>query len=345
MTPSRTPVPTLFMGMARSGTTLLGRLACRYLEVAAVNEGNFESWLLREAPGIDQVLTQAAYERLLPRLAAHMYFQFLYLKEHAAERVVEELRPLVEERTPRGLARAALQLASNRWRLPLLGHEDPAFMDAPQAIASLFPDCKIVHIVRDPRDVAVSLLQMPWGPNNVVVAAFDWNRKVKNLRDFGAQIGPDRYLEIRYEDLLRRARQTMSHMMRFVCGTVDEAKLERFVDEMDRNPLRNNSGNWRGKLSAYKVQLMEAAAREQMADSGYIPEQPPRRLLPFTYQVWKLHHRAIQLRNILTGRLHLNGAGRVAPEAPKVPVVHNHPQPPHYLEREPSEVTKSEHTA
>ena len=47
-----------------------------------------------------------------------------------------------------------------------------------EKVVDMYPGCKLIQIVRDPRDVTTSVLQFPWGPNNAVVAASDWNRMV-----------------------------------------------------------------------------------------------------------------------------------------------------------------------
>jgi len=108
---------------------------------------------------------------------------------------------------------------------------------------------KTIYIVRDPRDVTASVLQFPWGPNNAVVAANDWNRLITKARLVGAKLGPDRYLEFRYEDLLTKPGETMAALLQFVAGSVDQVKVAEFEQETAVNPLRRNFGNWKKGLT------------------------------------------------------------------------------------------------
>lgn len=306
-------VPIIFTGMARSGTTYLGQLANRYLDTAAVNEGTFELWLADQDCRPERLQDDAAFQSLLKDFANHLYFRFLFKKDHSIERVVAELAPLIDERSRQGLALAALKLAAQRWQRSRIGHEDPVFMYKLEKVIDMYSGCKLVHIVRDPRDVTTSVLQFPWGPNNAVVAASDWNRLITRARQLGAKMGKDRYFEFRYEDLLTKPGATMAAMLRFVAGEVDTSKVAAFEQETAVNPLRRNFGNWKKSLTAQQVQRIESAAREQMAQFGYIPEHPARRISSAAIKIWRLHHRALQVRNILFGKLHVNGQGKIDP--------------------------------
>jgi hypothetical protein len=302
-------------GMARSGTTYFGDLACRYLDIGAVNEGTFEFWL-SENCSPSTLRDDTAFHNLLTRFADQLYFHFLYKNEFNVDRIANDLLPLIDERSGPGLAQAALKLAAQRWGRSRLGHEDPVFMYKLQKVVDMYPGCKMIQIVRDPRDVTASVLQFPWGPNNAVVAANDWNRLITKARAIGAKLGADRYLEFRYEDLLTKPAETMSALLRFVTGSVDPAKVAEFERETAINPLRRNFGNWRTGLTTQQVQLVEAAAREQMKEFGYVPEYPERDLSIARLKIWRLHHRAVQVRNILFGKLHINGLGKVEPPSP-----------------------------
>jgi hypothetical protein len=185
-----------------------------------------------------------------------------------------------------------------------------------QNVIDMYPGCKLIQIVRDPRDVTASVLQFPWGPNNAVVAANDWNRLITKARAIGAKLGADRYLEFRYEDLLTKPAETMSAILQFVTGSVDPAKVADFERETAINPLRRNFGNWKTSLTAQQVKLVEAAARQQMKEFGYVPEYPERDLSTARIKIWRLHHRAVQVRNILFGKLHINGLGKIDPPSP-----------------------------
>jgi Sulfotransferase domain. len=74
-----------------------------------------------------------------------------------------------------------------------------------------FPDAQFIHIIRDPRDVALSLDKkgwsrpLPWDRSRSLLAAgLYWEWIVRKARQTGALLGSD-YIETRYEDLVPTA--------------------------------------------------------------------------------------------------------------------------------------------
>lgn len=90
--------------------------------------------------------------------------------------------------------------------------------------AALWPQAHFIHIIRDGRDLAASHLKTvpDWGYRTVAEAAHGWLEVVTRPR----QAAPDGgYLEVRYEDLVTRPRQTVEQMLDFLGLPWDEAVL------------------------------------------------------------------------------------------------------------------------
>ena len=64
-------------------------------------------------------------------------------------------------------------------------------------VADIYPDGRVVHIVRDGRDVARSLVSMAWGPQDIPAAARTWREAVETARTHGPRMAA--YVEIKYE--------------------------------------------------------------------------------------------------------------------------------------------------
>lgn len=70
-----------------------------------------------------------------------------------------------------------------------------------EEIAELLPSAKLVHVVRDPRDVAASTMTMRWGPSDPVQAA-RWTADLLARWEMVRSRLPDgRVMEVRLEDL------------------------------------------------------------------------------------------------------------------------------------------------
>ena len=84
------------------------------------------------------------------------------------------------------------------------GDKTPAYVLRIPYVSEMFPESRFVHLIRDARDVAASLTQVHFGPDSIVEAAFFWMSHVEAGRHAGSTLGPDRYLEVKYEDLASR---------------------------------------------------------------------------------------------------------------------------------------------
>jgi hypothetical protein len=94
--------------------------------------------------------------------------------------------------------RRALSQAKPRW-----ADKTPSHALCLEYIDALYPDCQVLHIVRDPVDVVDSKrrkhdLRTAWR------SRADWAAHVRSARAFGAAHPPDRYRQVRYEDLVRQ---------------------------------------------------------------------------------------------------------------------------------------------
>lgn len=90
-----------------------------------------------------------------------------------------------------------------------------------------FPDARVIHILRDGRDVALSLARQGWirrlpfdplPPE--VAAAFYWDWLVGQARRGGKALA-GRFLEIRYEDLVRAPERTLTAVGDFIGANID----------------------------------------------------------------------------------------------------------------------------
>ena len=70
-----------------------------------------------------------------------------------------------------------------------------------EVLRELFPEMKVIHLIRDGRDVAVSYARTLWWSRDINKNLKQWEREVNKIHDYGRQ-NPANFLEIRYEDLV-----------------------------------------------------------------------------------------------------------------------------------------------
>ena len=95
-------------------------------------------------------------------------------------------------------------------------------------LGELFPESRFIHIIRDGRDVTLSYLSVDFGAESVGEGAISWKRAVEQGRRDGSSLGPDRYREIKYEDLVHDPEGALRDLCAFVELPFDPRMLRYF---------------------------------------------------------------------------------------------------------------------
>ena len=83
-------------------------------------------------------------------------------------------------------------------------------------IKALFPDVKIVHLLRDGRDVAIDLADADFQPHSIYCGALRWDECIRVVEDSSSRLAPESFLEIRYEDLCEDPEATLRGLCDFL---------------------------------------------------------------------------------------------------------------------------------
>jgi Sulfotransferase family len=149
------------------------------------------------------------------------------------------------------------------------------------------PNALFVHIVRDGRDIALSLMKMgefrpfPWSrkPRTLLETALYWQWVVRKGRGHGSRFPAD-YIEIHYEELVTQPRSVLATLGQFLehelnYDRVQEAALGRVRESNssflnDPSDTRNHPVNrWKQKLAPEAVSDLEALIGPTLEEFGY----------------------------------------------------------------------------
>ena len=149
-----------------------------------------------------------------------------------------------------------------------------------------FPDAQFVHIIRDPRDVALSLDKrqwtrpLPWDKNRSLVAAgLYWEWIVRKGRKLGAMLASN-YMEIRYEGLVQQPRESLTAIAKFLHCDLDYDRIQRDSIGSVKKPLTSFKedlqegrftpvGRWKDKFPVELLAQVETLVGEYMQELGY----------------------------------------------------------------------------
>lgn len=104
------------------------------------------------------------------------------------------------------------------------GDKSPHYLQDMAAVQRVLPEAHFVHVIRDGRDVACSILPLSWGPASAGEAA-DWWRAQIELARVQARLLPA-YLEIRYEDLVAETENKLAEICDFISLPFEGAMVD-----------------------------------------------------------------------------------------------------------------------
>jgi hypothetical protein len=125
-----------------------------------------------------------------------------------------------------------------------------------------FPNLKLINIERDGRDVACSVVRLPWGPNNHRDALDWWGNRVRLARRAMAGLPPGRCLDLRYENLVGRPDETKHRIWQFL-------GLPPHAEQPDDWIHSASVGRWRLELPAEAAHYARRRHGDLLTDLGY----------------------------------------------------------------------------
>jgi hypothetical protein len=189
-------------------------------------------------------------------------------------------------------------MGKSRW-----GDKTPYYALHLDKLVDWWPDARIIHLVRDGRDVALSLFgrRHDFSAYNIFYAAQYWKQYVDVCRAQGARLPAGQYLELRYEDVLDDKPAALARVCDFlgVRSPVATTGAHRL-----KTVRKDNQGKWKNALGAWALRVFESEAGDTLAACGYPLACPgQRQRLPRPLRaVYHLHTQAATRLYRLLGR-------------------------------------------
>jgi hypothetical protein len=141
--------------------------------------------------------------------------------------------------TPAEGFRAFYRLYASRFGKTRWGDKTPLYCKEIDLIRKVLPETRFIHIIRDGRDVALSLRQQWFSPGwDIRTQAAFWQEAVIAGRRAG--VGRPDYLEVRYEDLVLSTRPSLERICEFIELDYDESMHDYYKGAPER--LREHEG-------------------------------------------------------------------------------------------------------
>jgi hypothetical protein len=263
--------PVFVVGCQRSGSTMLGAMLGGSPEVVTIPEAQFVADLL-PAEGPAAVLDLAG---VIDRIEGHYRFR-IWQYDLAGRRpsgrgsFADAVRWLVRD----------YAVHHGRPDARLWVDHQPGHVRYLARLAAVFPKLKAIHLVRDGRAVAASLMPLDWGPNTINRAAYFWQQRL--ALGFAAErwLGPARSAFTRYEDVVGKPETELRRLADFIGVAYgpelvagEGLEVPAFTRGqhalVGRAPDRRRIDGWRTQLSRREVEIFESISGDLLDYLGY----------------------------------------------------------------------------
>ena len=250
---------------------------------------HFDRWVDEGANGAE------LRERAMELITSHPRWGDIDLDPEEVRRRMAEHDPLTAGDAARSFYEAyAADVGKPRW-----GDKSPPYTWKAKRIQRALPEAHFIHLIRDGRDVALSLSEVSWGPGDVQAAAAKWVDELGRARHRARRLAPGTYMELRFEDLVADPEPLLRRIADFVDlpwdagmleyhrgaeermsevhhdfhplggGTITAQERKRQHELVSSPPSSSRVGRWRTEMSAEDREAFEGVAGKLLAELGY----------------------------------------------------------------------------
>jgi|SoiMethySBSTD1v2_1073268.scaffolds.fasta_scaffold391785_2 hypothetical protein len=294
--------PIIIVGTGRCGSTVFHRQLAQHPQVMWLagfcdrypSRPAWNRWAV-SAIG-NPLLRHLLGRKVQPGECYRFWDKYAYgFAEPCRDLVHTDLTPRVK-RQVRAVFESMLTSRRNRLLLKLTGWPRVGYLDA------MFEDARFVHLIRDGRAVASSLLHVNfwtgwYGPQGwragllsaedqaiwerhqrsfVALAALEWRIQMRAMEAARRSVDASRFLEITYETYCAEPLQTIRRVLEFA----DLSTSPEYERQLAATPIRSANEGWRAALTEAQQGVLEEILRDDLLRYGYDPAQPGRGALP-----------------------------------------------------------------
>lgn len=269
-------VKTVFIGgCPRSGTTMLGSMLGASSNCVVTPESDFKQTI----PAMSGVEWNRGISRDDFMSALNKSFRFKIWDIPVPElNLPIMLKPLDYRRALLSIVNGYANADGKKDWLFWIDHTPQNIQD-PLMLMTIFPEAKFIHIVRDPRAVAASILPLDWGPDTARQAAVFWAQMLSYGQALEC-VYADKCFRVYYEDIVISPEKTIRKVCEF-CGIEFEDtmlsgggfRLPAYTKKQHKlvgsRPDQSRLDAWQKTLDIWQIAQIEDVIGDLMELMGY----------------------------------------------------------------------------
>jgi hypothetical protein len=269
---ARTMMPVFVGGCGRSGTTLLGAILGTHSECICTPESQFKTDLYHFLSQSDNPDFMDVLNRIT-KLRRFRFWGFDIDKQSFPSKKISTYSELIF-----WIVKKYAEKTGKRNPGIWIDHT-PANIRHTGILFELFPDARLIHLVRDGRAVAASMIPLDWGPNTIDHAAHFWMKKIL-LGLEAEKKWQEKVIRVKYEDLVHDPEKMLKHICSYlnidfqsemIKGT--DFRVPLYSSEqhalIGKEPDIRRVNAWENTLKPRQIEIFESISGQILVTLGY----------------------------------------------------------------------------
>ncbi|MFH1053152.1 MAG: sulfotransferase [Candidatus Woesearchaeota archaeon] len=262
----------LILGHGRSGTTLLNKVLCSHPNIFIIGNEINDLSFFHSNQHIYKKYGRRKYYMMIKDMYNHPDLRKnkkgiddknlkRFIKIHSLRDFFYEIFDLFRKKNKKNLI--GIKISNN-------------FAKNVDMIKDLFKCAYCIHIIRDPRDVFISLRNTRFGTKSPFYAAKSWKYAIDKIRSL--KTVNRRYYEIRYEKLISQPEKELKKLCKFLNLEFSRnmltfykrtGKIPAHHKMLKQGFTKDNCNKWKKELNKKELDLIYAAAGRKIYELGY----------------------------------------------------------------------------
>ncbi|WP_346863270.1 sulfotransferase [uncultured Draconibacterium sp.] len=266
------PHLSLFIiGMPRSGTKLLRELLNNHSDIFIPKvETLFLPTLLKKYGNIG-ILSEKELSSVINEIKNSLFFFYYSATNTFNFTRLEKKRLTIHDFISLLFKELAIQQNENS---RILGDKSPNNIFDLDLLSKQFPNAKYIHLVRDPRDYALSV-KKAWN-KNIYRSSYRWSLGMDSVIKMKPSLS-NNLLEISYEQLISTPKVSLMNICEFLEIDFEEGmaqlteSVEKIGDAKSTNISSSNFSKYKQFFKSHEIKKIEALTINHMKKYGYTP--------------------------------------------------------------------------
>ena len=261
------------IGVGRSGTSLLQSILNSHSKISFLPETQFlRSYVFKKNVSINK----SNYKEIISQFEQDPRFSRLNI---CPKIVIEKSKNMID--VYRNITNFYLKNKNKE----IIGDKDPKIIENIEVLNYFFPNSKIIHIIRDPRDVVLSRTKAKWSKKypyfiHSIIYYLQMTLGRKMLYKY---FNKNNFYELKYEDLIKDPNYELKKICNFleveyennILNYYNSSKELVSKDEFEWkketfNPVDNkNSNKWKKEFNFFKILIIESICYTHIKENFY----------------------------------------------------------------------------